>query len=113
METHLEEAAKVGVLENVLGFDQGTDRESDLVLGLGSGLVSDLGTGLESGLGTGPGTGLAPGPESDPVLGLELEWEFDQAPAPEPPQECDQGTGPGKFQVVLGRLGHDQVSGHH
>lgn len=54
METHLEEAAKVGVLDTVLGFDQGTDRESDLVLGQGSVLGSD------------------------PVLGLELEWEFDQ-----------------------------------
>lgn len=58
VETHLEEAAKVGVLDTVLGFDQGTDRESDLVLG------------QESVLGSDPG--------SDQVLGLELEWEFDQ-----------------------------------
>lgn len=55
--THLEEAAKVGVLDTVLGFEQGTDRESDLVLGQGSGLGSVLG----------------PDPESDLVLGLELE----------------------------------------
>lgn len=52
-ETHLEEAAKVGVLDT----DQGTDREPDLVLGQGS--------------------GLGPDPESALVLGLELEWEFD------------------------------------
>lgn len=89
--THLEEAAKVGVLDTVLGFEQGTDRESDLVLGQGSGLGSD--------------------PESDLVLGLELEGL--QAPVLGPPQESDQDTGPGKSQVVLGHLGHDQVSGHH
>lgn len=52
-ETHLEEAAKVGVLDT----DQGTDPESDLALGQGS--------------------GLGPDPESALVLGLEFEWEFD------------------------------------
>lgn len=85
--THLEEAATVGVLDTVLGFEQGTDRESDLVLGQGS------------------------DPESDLVLGLEMEGL--QAPVLGPPQGSDQDTGPGKSQAVLGHLGHDQVSGHH
>lgn len=87
VETHLEEAGKVGVLDTVLGIVVESDRESGLGFGLGSG------------------------------LGCGLGWEFDQewlqAPVLGPPQESDQDTAPGKFPVVRGPLGHDQVSGLH
>lgn len=90
-QTHLEEAAKVGVLGKFLGFGQGYDQESESEFVLG------------------PGLGNAPG--SDLVLGLELDpgWEFDQ----EWLQGFEQETGQGKFQVFRGPLGYGQVSGLH
>lgn len=91
VETHLEEAGKVGVLDTVLG----------IVLESGQGFDQESGQGFDRESGQGSG------------LGWEFDQEWLQAPVLGSPQESDQDTAPGKFPVVRGPLGHDQVSGLH